>query len=467
MLIAILAILVPLWILLRKDFVKGLAFAIYFWVSMTTLLRIQLPGAFPALTIHRLMLITVVVAWLIHKPRPVSRSMPLRGFFVFWFLASVVSLVSTQIDFTTSLKTFLDFVLEIFIFYMVVSTSLNTGEDALRILHAAWLGLLTVAFLAAVERYTGFNPVFHFIPDARAMYGGKNLVIATYPHRILLGAAMAMGVPLSFMLRETYRAMGKKLRFFWIGLGLLIAASYFALSRGPWLGLLLACGIMVAMGSRPLRKTVVLLGLFGVLMLLTRPGIVGTLSHFVEDTTDTNSFKGNTAAYRLELWRVAFHEISKSPWEFLFGYGPSAGSEIQIDWVSSYSGKREVIDSWDNNFAYMLFQYGFVGLIAALLLYFKGLAMFYSAWRRSWPPWRDILACLLATAAVLVWMMTNVLIFAKQLHYLFWTLIAAGFVILRPQDVFVEPEDGDERSEVLNEPLSESAFAADPSFNLH
>lgn len=463
MLIAILAILVPLWILLRKDFVKGLAFAIYFWVSMTTLLRIQLPGAMPALTIHRLMLMVVAVAWLVRRPRPVHQSMPLRGCFVLWFLAGVVSLVSTQIDFTTSLKTFLDFVLEIFIFYMVASSSLKTGEDALRILHAAWLGLLTVAFLAAVERYTGFNPVFQFIPDARAMLGGGSFVVATYQHRILLGAAMAMGVPLSFMLRETYRAMGKKLRFFWIGLGLLIAGSYFALSRGPWLGLLLACSIMFAMGSRPVRKTVAILALLGVLTLLTRPGIVGTLGHFVTDTTDTSSFKGGTAAYRLELWRVAFHEISKSPWEFLFGYGPSAGSEIQIDWVNSYSGKREVIDSWDNNFAYILFQYGFVGLLAALLLYLKGLAMFYSEWRRSWPPWRDILACLLATAAVLVWMMTNVLIFAKQLHFLYWTVIAAGFVIVRSEGAFLQVRDDEEDAGLVVEQQSEPAFVAEPS----
>ncbi len=459
MLIAILAILVPLWILLRKDFVKGLAFAIYFWVCMTTLLRIQLPGALPVLTIHRLMLIVVVVAWLVRRPQAVPQSMPLRGCFVLWFLAGVVSLVSTQIDFTTSLKTFLDFVLEIFIFYMVASTSLKTGEDALRVLHAAWLGLLTVALLAAVERYTGFNPVFQFIPDASAMLGGQHFVVATYQHRILLGAAMAMGVPLTFMLRETYRAMGKKLRFFWIGLGLLIAGSYFALSRGPWLGLLLACGIMFAMGSRPVRKTVAVLALFAVLTLLTRPGIVGTLGHFVEDTTDTSSFKGGTAAYRLELWRVAFHEISKSPWEFLFGYGPSAGSEIQLDWISSYSGKREVIESWDNNFAYILFQYGFVGLMAALLLYFKGLAMFYSEWRRSWPPWRDILACLLATAAVLVWMMTNVLIFAKQLHFLYWTVIAAGFVIVRSEGAFLHVRDDEEDAGSAAKQQPEPAFA--------
>lgn len=432
MIIAILAILVPLWLLLRRDFIRGLGFAVFFWVFMTTYLRIQI-GGLPAFTIDRLMLIVVVSVW-ITRFRPVTwRSIPLFGCFLFWFSTNFISLIGTQIDFATSLKGFLDFVLEIFVFYVVAATSLQNEGDALRVLRAAWLGLVVVALLAVVEKHTGFNVVKHFVPGASAE-GGYHMVLSTYPHRILLGTAMAMGVPLSFALREAYQSTGQRFKLFWPGLCLLLTACYYAVSRGPWLGLGLACGIMFVMGSRDMRKKLMLIGVIGVLVLATRPGVVGTLSHYVEDTFNRSSFKGGTARYRMELWKVAYHEISKSPWSLLFGCGPSAGKQIEVDWDLSYNGKSFVITSWDNEFAYSLFQFGFVGFAAILLLYFKGLVLFFKTWRRSLPPKRHVLCGLLATASVLTFMMTNVLIFAMQLHYLFWTVMASGFVIRQAHD---------------------------------
>jgi len=424
--IAILAILVPLWVLLRRDFVKGLAFAVFFWVSMTTLLRIQPPGSFPALTIHRLMLIVVAGVWLTRNRLAEARSIPLFGCFVFWFLANFVSLLSTQIEFSTSLKRFLDFVLEVFVFYVVAYTSMKDKADALRLLRAAWLGLVVVAFLAVVERQTGFNPVDSFIPGYQRTDEDMRMILSTYQHRILLGAAMAMGVPLSFAMLQAYAEQGKRLRLFWPAIALLLTASYYGFSRGPWLGLVLACVIVFLSGSMRVRKTLLVLGCVGVLAVAARPGVIDTLTHFAEDTVNPDSFKGGTAQYRLELWRVAFYLVCRSPWTFLFGYGPGVGSEMSIDWVLSYRGKGFVIDSWDNQFAYALFQSGFVGLASTLLLYFKGVIILFRAWRDRWGSDRAFLACLAATAAVLLWMMTNVLIFAKQIDYLFWTVIAAG-----------------------------------------
>jgi O-antigen ligase len=453
--IAILAILVPLWVLLRHDFIKGLAFAIFFWVFMSTQLRVQFGDAIPAFTIHRLMLIVVAAVWLTRNLLSSVRSVPLIGCFVFWFLANLVSLAGTQIDFATSLKGFLDFVLEIFVFYVVASTSLKNEEDALRVLRAAWLGLVAVAFLAVVERHTGFNPVKRFLPGGEDD-GNERMILATYQHRILLGTAMAMGVALSFTLLEAYRGVGRKLKFFWVGLSLLLAASYYGFSRGPWLGLMLACGIMSVMGSTQVRKKLVLIGVVAMVILVARPGVVNTLSNFAEDTFDKSSFKGGTAQYRLELWQVAFHEVSKSPWSFLFGCGPSAGMKMHVDWALSYRDEQYVVDSWDNHFAYALFQFGFVGLAATLLLYFKGLVLFFKAWRRSWPPKRHVLSGLLATAAVLVFMMTNVLIFAKQLHYLFWTVIASGFVIVQASDSLQPEPVREEEDDFTTEPASES-----------
>jgi hypothetical protein len=459
--LTILAILFILWLVLRRDFVQGLSLAVFIWVSSTTLLRIELPGSLPALTIHRLMLITVTAVWLTKNGLARVSTIPLIGCFGFWFLANLISLLGTQIDFATSLKRFLDFVLEAFVFYVVASSSLENSDDALRVLRGAWLGLVVVAALAVIERHTGFNPVDRFIPGYEREEGSLRMILSTYQHRILLGTAMAMGVPLSFVILQADRAAGKRL-FFWIPVGLLLTACYYGQSRGPWFGLILACGIMFLMGSIDVKKRLVVIGLVGALALLVRPGVIETLTHFAQDTVDTDSFKGGTARYRLELWRVAFHEVVKGPWELFFGYGPAAGSEIDVEWNLSYRGTRYVIDSWDNHFAYALFQWGFVGLVATLLLYLKPLGTFFHGWRRAWPANRDALICLFATAVILIWMMTNVLIFAKQLDYLFWTVIAVGFVMAKSQDWNMELHCAENAAETAPESvLCEPVFLSD------
>jgi hypothetical protein len=306
-----------LWVQLRKDFVTGLAYAIFLWVSMTTFLRIDLPGSLPELTIHRLVLIVVFIAWLRnHRLAEIFR-VPLTGCFTFWVLTNLLSLLGTQIDFVTSLKRFLDFVLELFVFYVVISTSLKTRDDARRVLMGAWYGLLLVAALAVVERYTRFNPVDHFIPGYARDEVALRDTISTYQHRILLGTAMAMGVPLTLLLLRWGSADGRKLPLPWAAVGLFVAACYFSFSRGPWMGLLLACMLMLALGSTVTRKWMSIIAALATLLLILRPGVVETLGGFASDTVDKDSFKGGTFQYRLELWRVAFAEVSKSPWPMM------------------------------------------------------------------------------------------------------------------------------------------------------
>lgn len=417
----------------RRNLPRGLALAVFLWVSMTTFLRIPLPGAMPELTIHRLLLIVIVLAWLRSHRLVELRTAPLAPWFGLWIGASLVSLVGTEIDFVSSLKRFLDFVLETSLFYGIIATSLVSREDVRRILHAAWLGLLLVAALAIVERYTGFNPVDRFISGYQRDPVAARDILSTYQHRILLGGAMAMGVPLTFALMRLYSSESLRLRFAVPGLFLLAASCYFSFSRGPWLGLSVALFTMLVLGSRVTRKWLGVLAAMIALGLVLRPGVLETLGFFAESTADADSFKGGTFQYRLELWKVAFAEVSKSSYRVMFGYGPGAGAGMEIERELSYRGKVQMIESWDNHYAYILLQSGVLGLATIVWLYWSALRPMWHAWRHAAPEERDVPACLLATAMVLVFMMTNVLIFAKQLDYLFWTVIAAGAAAARLQ----------------------------------
>ncbi len=419
------ALLLPLCWKLRGNFANGVAYAVFLCVSVSTFVRIPLPGSLPQLTIFRLVLLILFFFWL-RRPELRARlsSLPYTKWFWLWGLSNLLSLLFTTVGFLPSLKRYLDFVLEVWGFYLIVGTSIQTREQALRVLNAAACGLGVVACLAFIEKYSGFNPVAYIAPPDEETPMFRD-VVATYQHRILLGTGMAMGLPLAFGL-STQAGIAWR-RGLLLILALLLAGScYFAQSRGPWLGAALAAMVLVFLGSAQIRRQLVPLGFLAVAVLLARPGVYRTLFDSAKVTADADSFKGGTFKYRLELWNVAWDQVSQSPIRFFLGYGPGCGLERDIEWELSYRGKTMVIESWDNHYAYDLFQSGILGLFARLILYFVVIRSLYRAYREASPADRDLLAALLASALVLVFMMSNVLIFSKQLNFLFWTIACVG-----------------------------------------
>lgn len=429
----ILALLVPLWWLLRRDFIQGLCYAVFLCVSVSTYVRIEMPGGLPQLTIFRLVLLSVFIFWLRRRDSRTSiRSTPFSKAFVFWVLANMVSLLSTQIHFVTSLKYYLDFVLEEWGFYILIATSIRRREDGLRLLRSLLYGVTLVAILACVQKYTGWNPVDLLGPQDET--GSRRDIVATYQHRILLGTGMAMGLPLAFAWMTLGRQGHRRLAI-WMAIGLLAAASYFSQSRGPWLGACLASVVLLWLGSPWVRKGLVCLAALSLMVLVTRPGVWDTIFDKAEATLDKDSFKGGTYRYRLELWRVAWNEVSQSPLQLLFGYGPGCASEIKLEQNLSYRSNEEYeIWSWDNEFAYDLFQSGIVGLMAVGGLYLGVLMRIRELWKRAQPEDRDPLACLLASGCVFIFMMSNVLIFAKQLDFVFWTATVVALSFRFPKE---------------------------------
>jgi hypothetical protein len=449
--LVIVALLIPLWVRSRRDFSAGLAYAVVLLVCLPTYLRITLPGELPALTIHRLILLSLLwFWWRNHALREFASTAILRKQFIFWAVASGLSVVFTGISFVSSLRYYLDYVFEVFVFFVVVSTAVRERGQALRLLRALWVGLVIVAILAVIEKYTGFNPVDRFLPGyAREENVHYFDVISTFPQRILLGTAMAMGWPIAcgliYVPKPRYDVAKPVL---WISVGLFLAACYFSMSRGPWLATALAVMMLVVAGSRVIRKKLLLVGVLAGVVLLTRPGVLETIAGLAKSTADSDSFKGGTFQYRLELWRIAWSEISKSPVRLLVGYGLGSARETELVWDFTYRDKERQVVSWDNHFACDLYQSGVLGLVANLSLYCGATLLLFRLWRGAAPGESDVMICFLASAAVMLFMMTNVRIFAKQLNFVFWSLILAsvaygGYYSNASDEEPVKPSDED------------------------
>jgi hypothetical protein len=451
------ALLIPLGVWLRRDFIQGLAYAVFLCVSMPTVLRVSLPGNLPQLTIYRLVLILVFIFWLLNREidRRFSKA-PLFGVFCFWGLANLVSLLLTRGDFWISLKRYFDFVMETAVFFLLVVTSLRRREDAWAIMRAACLGVTLVAVLAFVEKFTAFNPVNYLGSVNMEYLSGENFrldITATYQHRILLGTGMAMGWPLVMaMMLRTERDL-RRPGAWWLSFLLVPAACYFGDSRGPWLAAALAGGVLVILGRADVRRKLAVMLLLVPVVLVLKPGVVRYLADAMKVTTDSMSLKGGNFQYRLELWKVAWTQISRSPERLLFGYGPGAGLTSTVDWKLSYrEDDEEEIWSWDNHLAYDLYQSGVVGFLSSLILYSGVLLAAYRFWRRAPPDEKGLMACLVAALWAYVFMLTNVLMFAKPVNFLFWSIAAVAYalgLISEESEMPEEDEAGMEQTEAL------------------
>lgn len=452
-LIAIAVVVGFVLVRLRGGFAEGFYAAVPLLIFLPTYLRITLPQPLPALTIQRILLLILLFAWMQH-PRPPNdypRTI-FKSAFVFWSIAELLSTVLTSVTFVTSLKDYLDHVFEVVVFFFIASSIVRDGPSAIRMLKAVWIGLVWIAIFAVIEKYTGFNPVDRFISGYNREKGYGD-VVSMLPQRIILGTAMAMGWPLGYALSQFGDSFPKRTRQLLLASGpLFLSCCYFSMSRGPWLAAVFVGLILMVWGTKPIRKKLAVILALVAIVLIARPGVLETFTGKAEQTVDTDSQKGGTAQYRMELWRIAWNQVSQSPLRTLVGYGLGAGREIELNWNLSYRGTSYSIESWDNHFAYALYQSGLVGLAAVMLLHCGAAYVLFRMRRYLDDSQRTFLVCCMASLAAMVFMMTNVLIFAKQLNFVFWSIFIAGVGMsgyYGPAFEASEPEVLEEESETV------------------
>jgi len=433
----------------RRDFATGLATAVFFLVLMPTEVRLPAPGALPEITVHRLLLVVAAVAVMRRRGMDAVVPLPAIGLLV---LVAIFRVFSTLLahEFAPALKDFLSFVLETLLYFLIIGVGLRAPGAWRKVAWGILYALIGVACIATVEKYTRINLAARFIPD---MLDNPVEITATFRHRILLGYAMAMGFPLALGLWTT-AATQRERTVSTIGMLLLPAACYYANSRGAWVGIAMAGAIMTMAGTAVLRKRIILLGAVAVAVLILRPGVWGTIERRWEHTTSTSTIKGRSASYRLELWRVAFKQLSKGAERMAFGYGGHSTQYMDLSSEFEFGGNAGALGytSWDSEFAVVFMQYGFAGLLTELLVYLILCKRLLDAWRIAPPEFRLLIVACFAVTSVFLWSMTNVAIFNPQLKFLFWTTVALG--VTAPQHFLeTEVEEEEPAEEKTNEPV--------------
>ena len=421
--ISIALFLVPVWMMLKRDFPSGLCGALVLFTMMPSTLCLQ-AGAFE-LTFQRILLVLVTlywVPWLASRRRPMA--IPFIRLLFAWWVANLCAFIFA-IDHGLSVKWLLSFSTEIVLFYLIVSTTLTDAESLLKAFHALCVSAAVIAVLGVIEYYTQFNPAL----DWMGIVEPKDTtdVIVTFRHRILFGYAMAMGWPL--LLALAHRMPGRVRGVAMTGVVMLaIAACYFSGSRGPWFGAAVAGALMYVFGTPRIRKSMHLFACLTVLMVIARPGVRATIVDLTESTFDPDSYRGRSYYYRKELWPVALSLAKTSPVRTLFGHGGLSTETMDLSDRFEYGGStyHTGFSSWDNNYACDLVEFGYVGLGLEILFYAGVLLSLYRSVVQCPTGYRDIAAALLAAAAVYVLALTNVFMFSPQLKCMFLTLATLG-----------------------------------------
>lgn len=424
------------WRQYRKEPAEGLCLAFFLLVSMPTSLSVIVSEDLPTITIHRAILgvLLVCALWGSSKSRAlmqVSFGKILTG------IAASCS-ISTMLSpfLSVSVKQYLYFIIEVLGTFWIVRRSIQSASEARRLINWIGAGLAFVGAVAAMERYTGWrvSDLFPRGVDEQffwAVNNGEAAVTSTYSHRILLGLACSLGA-LKYLQDLILDDAHTNQRVAFLGTGLCLAALYFSMSRGPWLAFAACAGaLIVATGGKGIKWG----GLFTVLVcvvLLIMPGVFETIAGLASSTLDPNTVRGSSFQWRFVVINTALSAMSEAGFmNVLFGFG--GGSQLMMSF-----GKYEVapgvwlpIESWDCEYAVLLYDKGWVGLLLVVLLSGVALVKVVGVLRRDLD--KETHAVALSVLLVLLFFTvarTNVAVYAPQLVYIEMASFALASMLL-------------------------------------
>ncbi|MCC7374083.1 MAG: O-antigen ligase family protein [Verrucomicrobiales bacterium] len=424
-----------------KDRDRGWSALVFLLLALPVEARIPTPGVLPELTVHRLLLAIGLMKSFGDQPDPRLSKAPFAGL---WFFISLIQFVSALLseEIPASLKTWLGFATEQWLFFWMLWNAVRTRETLHKVLLGAAAAITVVGLIALFERYGGRNLAAMVVPG---MKDNAKTITSTFRHRILYGYFMAMGIPVMIALIQLAKTnFGRRLG--WLGLCCSGGGSYISISRGPWLGSALGGGYMFLTGGGRTRKILVTVGIAAVAFALTRPGVYETLYRLYTHTKTTDTHKGRSAAYRMELWRVGWHEITQSPIRFLVGYGGGSLETMDLGDQFEFGGNAANLGytSWDSELAASLVKYGSLGFGGMILLYMLVGFRLLGCWQTTYDDSRILIAAATAVFGIYMFSLTNVAIFNAQIPFLIWTVVVLGLRTHEFALVFRPTEDDDD-----------------------
>ena len=442
------AVLTLAAIALVGDLEQALPFAAFACLLIPARCKIPIPGVFDV-TGQRLILVTLLV-FFIFRTNPDSKSSPVKNLPLALLIVAQVAwaLVSTANSIVPlmSLKKLLGEVFEYYCLYIIYVKTISSVQTVYRILYGIVSAIFVCSIFGFFEAYTHWSLLSLFpLGEGRigqtlgvsfSLGGG---VSSTFPHRILFGAALAIGITLAMHLFKVAESRRKKV-FLWVAIMLMFLNIYKTVSRGPWLGLILAFILLFVFEPGKMRKYQMVIAALALAVLIIRPGVLETIRNLYGESFDVswNNPKGMSAGYRLELRRITQAALAQDFRRQLWGYGMESFVDLNLE--GELAGHQMPFLSCDSAWIELMVETGYVGLLLIACLLFTPAFLAWRDFRRLPSPDRYLSLSFFVTMIIYYFMMLGVAMYAwGQEGYLLWILIAASIVYGRLKQPVARP----------------------------
>jgi len=374
---------------------------------------------------------TLLNWWLKRSPARLSlRQLPLLGPILLYVAAVLLSAVMSIVPLQSYYAAFTDIVEQFFLFYLFVSYLRQPGFWN-RVQNVVFGTTALLCLFAFAEEVTQFNPLAGFFGvDDDLVRGGLLRVRATFYHPIALGCFLALVFPfvLSALIQEP---KGRRRTALVILLLAMLATSFFTVSRGPWIAILLESSLFVSWWAwRNMKRVAVIV--VTVACAASALAMLRTNDNFdrmIAPILNPNQFslqrtdEASSEYYRIALLKAVTDRLEGPHWIYGFGRGTFYLADVR----SNYDNADHVLSAGDSHYILLLLETGIVGLAAFSFLL---LAALRACVRRAIDQsGHDRLLALasLGAAAGFVWNNSTASMFpVLPLSLMFWIPVAAA-----------------------------------------
>lgn len=424
-------IVVSLIVASRRRLENALPVLCFFLVLMPLESRIVIPGLFDLNTM-RVSLLTLLILYFYRRESVAGGPIPLKNLMVLhigWAICSTLYSLSVA----TSAKQLISQVLEYYLLYFLLVRTISSVKTLYNIVFAMMMALGVCCIFGLLEAYATWSILRIFPSNLWITYNGgvdplyiewgRGLRIrSTFPHPILFGDALAMGIPLTLYLLSMWETKWQRV-LLWITLVLMFWAIYKTSSRGPWIATGLCATLLFVMIRSRVRKYLATGAVLMVVILVARPGIWQTIDGLYQSTTDSSSPVGSSYLYRDALTEAVKGAVAKEPGRALLGYGLGTFREKGLDIYFLNS-----VQHWytcDDNWSLFLYETGYIGMLLIGILLFKPLFMAFKDYRRLPQPDNYFSGVLFISLSGFYFLLLSVAGYSwGQQGYMAWILIS-------------------------------------------
>jgi len=425
-------------VVLKRGFEGALPLTAFLLVLFPSESQIQLPGLF-GLTTQRIIVIVLAAFYFVYARRQqdTEQKKPVRLKYLIlliigWMLLSSINSVVPDVSIKSTLSQIFDF----FIPYYIYAKTVSKVETVHEILFAFVSGTFLCSVFGFFEAYKSWS-VLSLFPVLASRFSslGDDLyrgirVKSTFGHAILFGAALAMAIPLALYLLTVTQNRWRKL-FLWVAVLLMFVNIYKTGSRGPWMALALSLAILLVLGQVQMRKYLILVVVFAVVVLIVRPGVWNTIADLYEETVSPYTVQGQSYEWRYMLYDISKKELSKSVGRSLWGYGPESFYFLGLTAPFMVEGEVRIVrvESCDSAVVELMMDTGYVGFLLVVILLLRAAFVTLRNFRRMPKPANSLCLVFFTNIAAFCFLMTNVELFGwGQQTYVLWIIIALSMI---------------------------------------